>query len=166
MWVQPRPVLPLSVRRRNPLGSFGQSLSPFRSWRREPKTCQAGLVKIVSCCPCKFTHCSLLSPSGGERSAHKVAEVAAARGHVSTWGPQGWQLQQPGWGRRGGVPGGCLPPRQEPQPLLAGQEAGVSRLAKKRSPLPRGTGPGSERWKEARWVSWVEGQGAEGQCCA
>lgn len=42
--------------------------------------------------------------------------------------------------RRGtGVPGGCLPGRQEPQPLLAEQEAGVSRLAERHSHLPQGT---------------------------
>lgn len=63
--VQPRPVLPLSVRRQSPFGSFGAVSASLLL--REPRTCPAGLAKIVPCCPCKFTHCSLLSPSGGER---------------------------------------------------------------------------------------------------
>lgn len=62
LYAHGQPVLPLSLRWPDQLGRFGQSLPPCSSRLGESETCQAGLVKILSC---KFILlCSYLSQVG------------------------------------------------------------------------------------------------------
>lgn len=113
MWVQARPVLPLSRRWQNLPGGFGPSLPPFCSWQGRPRTCRAGLAKIVSCRLCKLTHCSLLSPSGCSGLRRGLRRSARVRGHVSARdpGPHGSSPRRRGRGQGhcGGAHGGGAP---------------------------------------------------------
>lgn len=157
MWVQTRPVLPLSARWQNPLGGFGPSRPPLCSWQGQPRTCRAGLAKIVSCCLCWFTLCSLLSAAQASRSV----EVTAGEGHVST---PGRDPTAPAAGGAGGsgVTVGAL--TRGAQPLLPGQEEGRRRSvqAGKRGAVTCSGAPGpGSRVGEGPVAFLGKGQGAK-----
>lgn len=62
LYAHGQPVLPLSVRWPDQSGGFGQSLPPHSSRLGESETCQAGLVKILSC---EFILLTPISPRWG-----------------------------------------------------------------------------------------------------
>lgn len=98
LYAHGQPVLPLSLRWPDQSGGFGQFLPPCSSRLGESETCQAGLVKILSC---KFM---LLAP------------ISSRRGSLRTEAPGGPRLAKgpceysvtagralPGAGRTGAV---------------------------------------------------------------
>lgn len=119
LWAVSASFLLLAERTKNPSSGFGQN--------------------IVSCCPCKFTHCSLLSPSGGERSGPEVAEVAAAGGHVSEYpGTPRWAAPTTGVdeGGGGGLEGSAGSEGGSPSPCRLSRRQGSANQPKGTAPCP------------------------------
>lgn len=168
LYAHGQPVLPLSQKWPDQSGGFRQSLPPCSSRLGESETCQAGLVKILSC---KFILLVPISPRWGSLRTEAPGGPRLAKWPCEYTVTAGRALLEPGWtGVIGVLTMGARDPAQASEQEAGDRkqkawEAGGGRLGQAGWPaftcvwygrLPDAWSWGPSKEEEDSRISWAE----------